>query len=436
MLTIEIIYLSLHQNTITMLQENKEVKEISRSVLGLNAALEGLEGAEQIMQDVVTESIDSGTIKLSDKKSVKPDTKEEDAPEKDVQFNETEFVESLSKEDKDSFKNMDDSEKQKFIDSKSEPLEEEEEDSSDDVKNPLLKKVKEDKNDNIIDIKSFDDIKKQAKTSLGIDIKDGSDFTKIFKSVAKIRKDAQKVPDLEKQINDFNEIFEKMPPELLEAAKSFFNAEPNWADKVSKPFFDFSKPADKQDQKKLVNHYFPGKFTDADFEEEIKPAALDIAITASVDKYNNEKSKVEELSAKQVRDAGIRLKAKTESISGSLTSLKKAFPAMDAQDINTVKQILDSGDISSIFINKDGSYKPDAANRLMMALYGEEAIKTYVGKAIRKGENKATEDILSRGADKRKPSRNNGNGSNKESDEKVNKEIQGLTKGINRTKTY
>lgn len=401
---------------------NEQNGQVSSQVSDLASALEGISGAADILksfelpnnQDDKGKNPNEGNPVSENDEVAVDDVVEKNIPKKNIK-------KDTITEDREEDEGEDEEEK---------GLEEEE-----DV-NPLLKAIKGKKNkETEIDFKSFDEIKAHAKKVLGIEVKNEKDFNKVFSSAQEWRKSAQKAEELETTVNQFQSLFEKMPKSLLDSIKSYFNNDENWDSPiVSRPKFDFTKGIDHQDIKSLVNHYFPGKFTDEHWNTDMKPEALEIAMQASKDRFNYDKKDLEKESAEIVRKSAEDKERRTSSIDSSLKSLKQSFPNMDNIGLKKISNILDSGDVTSIFFDKNGSYKPDAAKKIMMAMYGEGTIKNLMKASAKKAESEANEDILSRGADKPKPQK--GGAQNVDISEKTTKLIDEITGGLNRRNTY
>ena len=393
-----------------MAEETKETVSVHENIMKLNSALEGLPGASQIMKSLGEEAIKTGDIKIT--KQDNPDNRT--APETvkpsvipQMKTEEPEVKPETAKP----------------------------EDVIDEVEtNPLLA-AKGVKNKKEVAFENFDQVKSTIKKDFGIDVKDEKDFGKILNSSKKWREDAAKVPELEEKITQFNDIFEKMPDSLLNSVKAFFNGQEDWDKEItSRPKFDFNKPVEKQNVENLVNFYFPGEFTKEDFDNDEKPSGLKIAEKAAKDRFLSDKREIESASAAQLRMSEMRLTAKKASIASSLNTLKQSFPEIDKAEEKRLTKALESGDILSLFTNKDGSYKPDAAKKLFLAEYGESAIENLMKVSAKRAESKANEDILTRGADKPKPEK--GGAVNEEKSVEVKKVIDSMTQGLNRGKTY
>ena len=404
--------------------EPNVVAQIPEGIAKVNSFLEGLNGQNDIMQNLGERAIKEKVITFSEKK---PADNTEAAP----------IVEAAKPNETAAAEKNDDNkpgaETDKPVTETEKPVIEFEL-SEEDQKNPFLKNKKTAKSD--FKFENIDQVKEAAKKTLGIEIKNESDFGKVFSSALKWREDAQKLTETQERLVAVEELLENAPESVINALKAYYSGDENWASPIlNMPKFDFSKPVEKQDIKTLVNNYFPNQFTQDDWDAEDKPKALQIAETAAKEKFIADKRELESQSATQIKDANTRKDARIESISSSLTVLTQSFPDLDKTDIKDIQKVMESGDVNSLFFNKNGSFKPDAAKKIMMALYGESAIKNLTKMAEKRAESKANEDILTRAADNAKPARNSGDQNGKVNAETI-KKVSEFTSGINRKTTY
>jgi hypothetical protein len=411
--------------------QNNDV-QISPNMEVLVESLKGLNGAEQILRETGKEAVEKGIIKVGDGNNQSDDN----SSNEDQSDDGNKSGKGKGGKEKGQQNNNSGNEEENEEEENEEENEEEEDDENDN--NPLLKTVKGKKGNKKTEVvfENFDQIKAHSKKALGIEVKTEKDFNKVFSSALKWREDAQELPAVKEKLEKMENVFNEMPAPLLDSIKAFFEGDSDW-DKhvVSKPKFDFTKSADKQDKKALVNHYYPNKFTDADWAEETPPQALEIAIQSSQTQYNVDKRDIEKDSADRVEKSKLRIAAVKTSIDSSLTTLKSSFPDLDAKGIKEISKVLESGDINSLFFDKNGAYKTDAAERVLLALYGKETIKSMMKVSAKRAESATNEDILSRGANK--PRAQKGGGSQKGVvDEKTKKAIDVLVGGLNKNKTY
>jgi hypothetical protein len=399
--------------------------QVPESISALADAMQGMPGAGNILKDLGNEALKAGVI--VEQKPLENTSTEERKQEVNVVDTNIENANSGGQPGGNESAAAT-SQNQNAAPNENEEIEQE-------INDPILGTVKSSvkKSEVISDIGGISELIKKEFGQEAADIPKLSKFLK--GSVAEWRAQAQKASEYQEQLSKYESIFDTMPEELLNGVKSFFAGESDWKTKVvSTSKIDFNKPITEIPTRDLIEHYFPGDFEKEDFEAEEKPKALVVAEKAAKDKFSIEKKGREELSAKQIKDADARLAARKTSVASSLTSLKESFPKLDASVEKQIKSVLESGDISSLFLNKDGSVKPDAAENLMMALHGKKTIKTLVDIASKRAETAANEDILTRAADERRPGK--GAASNEQKNEKVQKEIDLQLGGLNKKRTY
>lgn len=274
------------------------------------------------------------------------------------------------------------------------------------------------------------------KSQFGQEYKDLKELPKFFESVQKIRKDAQRVPDLEKEAKTWKGIVEALPEDLLESVKAFHSGQDYVKPIANRPKFDFGKKVDDQDITALVSHYFPGKFTPEDFKEATKSPAMEIAMEAAKEKFNNEKQTFDTRRASLQANAQKQIEAQKLALKGSEDHLRQSFPDIEDDAIKEAVKIFEGGtqSVMSHFYNTDGTVKPEGMKMFMMAKYGESEIQRMMGIASNITETKINEELLSRGADGKGPKQTQTKTTlSKEAQERIS-EIQTLVK--QRQKTY
>lgn len=301
--------------------------------------------------------------------------------------------------------------------------------------NPLgLKLKKEEKKTEIPVIESNEQLLEYVKKTFGQEYKDIKEIPKFFEVASKWRADAQNLEKVTKERDQYVGFLEKLPTELFSALQAYDKNE-DWKKVLeTQPKIDFKLPVDKHSPEALVENYFPGKFKEEDFKAEEKSDALKIAIEASTKSYNVDKTAREQRAAQEIEKAKGHTKAIQDSISGSVAHLKQSFPDVSADAETAIANAFASGDVISKFYNNDGTVKPEAARKLMMAEYGEELIVQLMEIAKHQGEGAANEGLLERSSEK-KPPGNSGSG------DKVKKEVTDmidelLPKGLTQKNTY
>ena len=85
------------------------------------------------------------------------------------------------------------------------------------------------------------------------------------------------------------------------------------------------------------------------------------------------------------------------SVVSSVEKLKQQFPNFSKKDLQKVRQRLVDEDIESLFYNKDGTYKEEAAEMMAFSMFGKQVMESLLGRAKKDGISKANETIVKRG---------------------------------------
>ena len=358
----------------------------------------------------------------------------EDEQEQEEQEEEQEEVKDpKKKEEVKDDKNKDKKEEQEEEEESEEEEEQEEEESEDEEllgANKFGFKTKKEKKKEPLNIESYEKLPDAIKKKYGQDIKDVKGLSKFLeKSVDKWRADSQNydkvTKDLEKvkaEKDNALAVVENLPSDILDMAKAFYAGEDYKKLFDGKHTLDFTK--EKHSAKDLLNYYFPGDFTQADFDAEEEPKEMKIAKKAAIDKYNTEKTTREQRAKTHVEQAATKNKAFLASVTSSVDSLKKDFPEMTPDVIDSVKSTLSGGLLVSKFYNPDGTLKPTAAKMLALAEHGEEFINQLMEVATKRGESRINEEIVDRA--RKKPAGSKKGGENQGVRKEVTEKIKDL----------
>ncbi len=271
-----------------------------------------------------------------------------------------------------------------------------------------LKKPGEKKSDIVIE--KPEEILGALNSKFGLALKEPKDLPKFIELTQEWRSKAQKADEFEAKNTEIVSFLQGIPEDLFEALKMVENGEDYRQAFDNKPKFDYNVPVEKQDIKTLVNTFFPGKFTDEDFTDEQPSEILQMAMDSSKDKFNAGKQVHDTKRVQITQKAEQALKAQNAAVQNSVSRLTQDFPDMEKENFTKVKSTIEGGpnEVLSLFYNKDGTAKPEAARLLTMAMYGEEEINRIMGIASHTAETKINEDIVSRGADTKKPVKTTG----------------------------
>ena len=267
-------------------------------------------------------------------------------------------------------------------------------------------------------IEKAEDILPTVKAKYGMDLKEIKDLPKFFESVDKFRADSQKLPEVEKERDQLKGFYEGMSPELLAINTAFYEGK-DYTQLVKKAVFDYNLDADKQKAETLVNHYYKDKFTADQLAtigtEELDPTVA-LAIESSKDKYNIEKQAKKDQTLAYENQAKETYKKFTASVDSSISNLEKSFPGVAPDAKVKVKTIMSGGikKVAEILCNPDGTFKPEAAEGLLLYLDGRNVILELMAAADRQAETRVNEEFAQRGDGKRQ--RENGGGAGSQGD--------------------
>ncbi len=250
---------------------------------------------------------------------------------------------------------------------------------------------------------SFDDKAKSfLKKRYSID-----DEGKFFGSVDKWRNDSQKLNEVQESNEELLEGLQSLPENIKAAINAYANGGDYHEAFGSVDRFNFNKEFEEQDKDNVVEHYFPEKYKnivkklndDEITEEDAEERINDLADAAKA-LYKKDKKGIEDKRAELIRNEQVKIKKIKESVSGSVKYLEKSFPNFKPAEKQRIRQILVDGNPDSIFRNKDGSYKEDAAVRIAHALHYDKLTKKAESIAKNKGASEANLDLVNKGKKK------------------------------------
>lgn len=238
-------------------------------------------------------------------------------------------------------------------------------------------------------------------------IKDADTF---FSSVDKWRNDSQELSKVSQEYEDISEGLQSLPQPIKDAITAFSNAEDyHSAFMNSGGRLNYELDFEEQDKESLVQHYFSKKLEklesrleDGDIDEDDYDDRVNDLYDSAERLYNTDKKEYEKQRADLIDQQKRELQSFKQSANSSVELLKKTYPDFSKANLQRVKQRLVNGEIDSLFQNKDGTYKEEAAEMLAMAMFGKDVIQKLIEKAEYKGASKANEEIVRKGDKKPK----------------------------------
>jgi len=276
-------------------------------------------------------------------------------------------------------------------------------------------------------------------------IKENTGVENIESLVKDYTENKEKISTFDKVVaekNNLEEVFKQLPTELYKGVEAFL-AGKDWKKPiVSSPNMDFTKDIEGQGDKNLVENYFPGQFTDAEWENYnsddqdagIKKA-IDLAKETARSQFSADKSKLDSYRDDQVKSANEFNKKMNTSVEASLEHLKGSIEGIDDGYIKQVKNDLTIESLNELFLNPDGTWKESAALSLTMAKQGYDLLEQYKTIAKHQSQTKERQEILERTPAKAKAKTSSEEKSGGISPE-VQKQIDEIMKGTGSSNIY
>lgn len=231
------------------------------------------------------------------------------------------------------------------------------------------------------------------------------DPAKLFTSVDKWRNDSQALVKAEGKVVEYDNLFKGLPAELYEMFHRHTKGEDYKSVILDRPNLDFTKKTNEQSSRDLVNAYFKDQFNKDDWEaysdsehedhDSVK-RAIDLAIPQAQTQYTTQQGEFDATRATAIKVQDDLVLLKTTSADGSVEHLQKSVPELNAQYVTNLRGELLGGGLEDLFLNKDGSYKEDALERMMMAKDGSDIIKQMKERLTNQIQTEERVNILER----------------------------------------
>lgn len=256
------------------------------------------------------------------------------------------------------------------------------------------------------DLTSLEGIQSYFKDNYGAEnIQEG------IKLASSSKKALAEVEALTKQNDEVQEFLVGLPDKIYNAMETHYRGG-DWEAELAQANakVDFTKPVTAINEIDLVNHYYPGDFSSDDFLSKDSDEVLQKAISIAKKSFERDAKSV----AQEKQALATRMNEKTEavkaSVDKSISQLKKTFPEISDNAVRRIQKSMVTGDYKSIFFNSDGTFTPEAAKSIALALYGDQEIRKSARGKARQEANEKVAEVISRGSDK--PRQSGGSGSN------------------------
>lgn len=255
-----------------------------------------------------------------------------------------------------------------------------------------------------VELKDFEQTAKYLSDSFGVEVKTFDDIKTVVEKHNTLNEKSGQLEVENSKLKQYQDVFETMPDEIFSIVEAWIG-EKDFHQEIenqSRANIDFSMPVGKQDIKKVVEYYNPGKFSDEDYQDIDDDKAMQSVVILAKKAYEKDQETLKGKRAIYKKDTDEANAKFVKSVEASVGNLSKSIPFMKEGHKAKISKILQGGhnSITGLFFNEEGFLKEDAGKLIALALYGEEAIKIQSEIASRKGESKANEQVVTRSATK------------------------------------
>ncbi len=246
---------------------------------------------------------------------------------------------------------------------------------------------------------NFEDLTKAFSERIGLEINEPSDFNKVFDNYSSLKETASKADEYSNTVKQYEGLIDSLDDKLYELIDMHSKGQ-DYKTRAKDMFgnsFDFSSSFDQQDPKAMLDRYFPGEFSAEDYEEDDNPK-VQFALKQAKNRYQNDAKAQQDKPTYKAKQQVIseEYQAKyNDSLDQSLGSIK----GLSQSHTKEIQDIMGTGmnGLLGVFMNNDGTWKPEAAQNLAYTLYAKEAIDIMKKQVKNRAISKANEEIIQRG---------------------------------------
>lgn len=228
-------------------------------------------------------------------------------------------------------------------------------------------------------------------------------------SVDNWRKDAQEKADLEKEYNTLVDHFSNLP-EGINKILDDYSKGLDWKESAKSGLggLDYNSDFGNQKPEEVVKHYFKDfysetkkSYDDGDIDEIEYKEQIARFSSAAKSLYEQDRTRIEQEKSKMVEQQKEQLERLSGSAKKSLETFRSGNPIFSDKTYQTkldkIYKDLDKGDISKYFVEKDGTWKSDAVEKLFFAVYGKDEGEKALEAARKDGISQGRQEVVDRG---------------------------------------
>jgi len=255
-----------------------------------------------------------------------------------------------------------------------------------------------------VKLTSFADVQAYAKDTFNFEIKDVNDFQVFFKTLNETQAKAAEADKYRIAATNFETTLKNLPEDvgmLFNAAVMGTDYKDLLQQLAEGQKYNYEKAFDAYPELDMVNAFSGKQFTKVEYDA-LEPDQRSIYKDLSKVKYETARQTFTRTQQETQRATEAQTKSWTDSVESSIAQLRTAYPNMDNNQTERVRQIMTQGLRDSLY-NADGTYRQDAAVKIAMQEFGVQTIQTQaktIGELVEQyrnqGESQATEQILQR----------------------------------------
>lgn len=245
-------------------------------------------------------------------------------------------------------------------------------------------------------ISSEADLLASVNKKYGLNLQNIQEISKFLDSVDKWRKDSTQFSDAKTQAEQYEQLLNELPSDVFKSIQAFYSGQ-DWREPLKNinTGLDFKKDATQQDIVTLVNSFDEnGKKWTLEELNDPENVAANYAKQSAIKSFNQKKTEYEYERTTVSDQVKRQQQAYASSVSSSVESLKNTLPKLDQATENQLTEILNGGNLNTLFLNNDGTVKKEAAERLLYALHGKETLEEMRKRAMAEGKTQATQQQM------------------------------------------
>ena len=297
---------------------------------------------------------------------------------------------------------------------KEEPKGEENKGGSVEFDNPFLKDLNV-KKEEVPTFEKETDAFSFLEERTGLQIKEMNDLATLGTKYAELNESVTGLTEEKNKFDQFKNHLSKMPDDLFGLMTTWEQGGDYRAEmqKLMGSSIDLNKDFADHDFRKMLDTFYPDKFSnDEDYEDMMDNPKVKALLEDDMksryaklkDEHANRETNYREQYEKQVQEYQ---KALESSINESISSLGDDAKFFDDKQKADIQQLMGKGiaALQEEYLNPDGSWKKDAASKLLFNKYGKEALTQLKKFVSNRSETKAKEDILNRSTKEGNPTK-------------------------------